>query len=122
MKKEIDSQTFNSIQMNLNKILLLNYNRRLYCITEFEMITEKKEIIKPKTWFRNSSVEIVTITYMTKLTIQTIHSQGKFLGVLTDSAAEDFIDSYNLYKLREDWQNIYEQIKLFGGEITYGNK
>jgi len=116
MKIAIDTQTLNSLKVCLNAILMVQ--SRLYCVTELESVKEEREVIKPKTWLRKEKTETVVEYFITKLVIESVHSQGKFLGTLTDGAAKDFIRTYSIYRLRQNWLDIKNQIDLFGFTIV----
>lgn len=90
---------------------------QLYVVTKFESIEEEEEIHTKGTWFRNPKTEKVKTIYATHITMETMHPTGKFLGTLTDVACERFIILYDLYKLRNTWLHMVEQIKQMGFEL-----
>jgi hypothetical protein len=116
MKIKTNQQTLLMLKSNLNKILLKDSH--IYVITEIESIEEEEEIVKKANFFRNGSTKKVVNTYITKLVIQSVHNTGKFVGVLTDESCESFIYFYDLYKLRQNWLNMKEQIELYGFHVV----
>jgi len=116
MKIKTYPQALLMLKSNLNKILLKDSH--IYVITEIESIEEEEEIVKKANFFRKGSTKKVVNTYITKLVIESTHNTGKFVGVLTDESCESFIHWYDLYKLRQNWLNLKEQIELFGFHIV----
>lgn len=116
MKIKVDTQTLNALKVNVDNMIMMN--NHLYCITELESVKEEREIVKPKTWFCDEEVKKVTEYFVTKIVIESVHSEGKFLGTLTDEACENIICFYNIYKLRQNWLDIKNQIDLFGYTIV----
>jgi hypothetical protein len=91
---------------------------QLYVVIKLESVEEEVEIVTKKTWYRDEKITKVKKLYITHLVMETVHPTGKFLGVLTDEACERFIILYDLYKLRNSWLYMVEQIRLMGFELT----
>jgi len=121
MKIKVTAQTLNMFKMNLRNILLLNdkdNGAQLYVITELESCEEVDEIVTKATLFRNAKTEKVSNCYITHIVMQTVHPKGKYLGTLTDEACENMIYWGDLYKWRQNWLFMKEQINHMGLELS----
>lgn len=124
MKIKVTPQTLTMLNTNLHKILMIrdeNNVAQLYVVVEVESIEEDVETINISGGFfskRKTETVKVSNIYITRIVMETMHPTGKFLGTLTDEACERFITWYNLYKLRENWLYMVEQIKIMGFELV----
>lgn len=124
MKIKVSPQTLSMFKENLHKILLMNESTtgaQLYVVSELESIVESEDIQTSAGGFfrkREVKTEKVSNIYITHIVMETVHPTGRFLGTLTDEACERFIILYDLYKLRQQWLYMVEEIKLMGFDLT----
>jgi len=104
------------IILSLEKVKgkMLMKEKDLFCIQNFETITETEEKSIKKF---SSETEKIKITYVTLLVIRVYHQTGKFVGTYTDKAAEEFISHYDLFKLRQNWKDFLEQLNAFDLDV-----
>jgi hypothetical protein len=125
MKIKVTPQTLTMLNTNLHKILMIrddNNVAQLYVVVEVESIEEEdvEEINISGGFFSKHKTKIVKVsnTYITHIAIETMHPTGKFLGVISDEACERFITWYDIYRLRENWLYMVEQIRHMGFDLT----
>lgn len=116
MKEEINQETLNDLKHFKNDMLLLN--NRLYCISDFKYVTEKK-VIKGNFLRKEKTVEVI---YLTSLTVQTYSDKYKCVCSLVDHDAWRFVYFYSISGLRECWLDLKIQIEGFGAKVTMTEK
>jgi hypothetical protein len=121
MKIKITPQTLNMLKANLRKTLMIRDNdntAQLYVVAEFDTIEEETQVVTKGTWFRDEKITKVNNIYLTHVVMETMHPTGKFLGTLSDEACERFVTWNDLYRLRNQWLHMVEQINHMGFELT----
>lgn len=117
MRIEIEASKRVEIDNNLNMCLLRN--DILYAIKSVEY---EEAVIPHKTWLFGKYV--TKKIFITSMRIITWHSQGKFIGVVTEQGVEDIFDNYtyNFYRMREKWLSMKAQIEAFGFDLVEREK
>jgi len=117
MRIEIEPSKRVEINANMNMFLLRN--DILYAIkhVEYQEVT-----IPHKTWLWGE-YETKKI-FVTSMKVESWHTQGQFMGVLTESGIEDILDNYtyNFYRMRKNWLNMKAQIEAFGFDLVEKEK
>ena len=113
MKIKIDQQFELKLNQSKGKIVMSSQGK-LFLLSDFTIIEE--DLTVTKGLFKKTS-EVIRQKYLTKIDINSYHSTGKFLGVLTDEAASIFIYSYDFYKMRENWNVFKDVLKAFGLQV-----
>ena len=112
MKMEISIGTKDALGALKNKLLLLHGH--LYAISDFKI---EEEIIPGKKTLLGNQKPDKKQLYLTDAKILSYNDQGRFMGALTEDATKKFIRFYNLYALRDDWENFQRQLEGFGMEL-----
>ena len=112
MKKQITIATKDTLGVLKNKLLLLHGH--LYAISDFTVVEET--IPGGKTLFGNQKPD-KKVLYLTNAKIYSYNDNGRFMGTLSDDSVINMLTFFNLYALRDDWENFQKQIEAFGFEI-----
>jgi len=114
MKYKISRETEVMLQTLKGKMLMASSsnNTGIYCITDYKITEERK--VKERL-FRED--ETVTVKYLTGITMNAFHHEGKFLAVLTEDCVERYLTFFNLYYFRQAWVDFQEELRAFGFKI-----
>lgn len=93
---------------------MLMRNNVLYKIEDFT-VEEVKEDGGTTIFGRKRPLKVKLI--LTNITIRAYHGDGKFLGYVSESDCSYILSVFNLYALRNVWENFNEQLKAFGLEV-----
>ena len=115
MKKLLTPELKTELEVLKRKLLFVSRINAIFVIHDYkiETLTETKT-----TGFFKKKKEEIKTEYITSLELWTYNSKGKFLGVMNENATEDFIGWYNLYSLRQNFENLKEELAAFGYEIV----
>jgi len=116
MKLRVSDTDILMFEKNKNALLLSKQTCRIFAIVDFT-IEDGEEVIVKKKWFsKKSESTTVKQKYLTKLDIQSWHSTGKFVGILTDEASAEFAYK-DIYQMRRNWLEFKEMLKGFGMDV-----
>ena len=115
--KETDVLMLNQLKGKMLLKVDTAHSHRLYTIMRYktEEITETV-MEKPSIWKKAVPVQ-KTQLYLTGADVNAWHSQGKFLGTLSDESAE-WLLRRDLYDLRQNWIDFCDQLKAFGLKVV----
>lgn len=113
MKINVSTQDELMIKQVLKKMLMKS-DGRLFIIDEVSF--EDLDVTKTTGFLKKTSTTIKK-RFITGAKIYSYHTEGKFLGTLTDDSAEQFLRYYNFYELRKQYEDFKEMLKAFGFEI-----
>lgn len=96
--------------------LLMNSSGKIFRLVDFKVIEEDLTV---KTGFFKKDIKVIRQKYLVEYIVQSYHTQGKFVGILTDEATNVFLYTQNLYKMRQNWVDHLEMLKAYGMQVTY---
>jgi hypothetical protein len=112
MKIEVSDGEVIMISQNKN-VLMMNNHHNIY---RYKEVKFKEEEVIVKKLFRKPVTK--KVKYLVDIKIMAYHTTGKFLGYIDDEYAEELIKYSNLYKFRQNFINLKDQLKAFGCEIV----
>jgi hypothetical protein len=117
MKIKVDEQDILMLEKNLHAYLFSKSSCRLFVIADYKIEDGEEVIVKKAWWSKKSESTTVKQKFLTAISVQSYHSLGEFVGVLTDEAANQFIHN-DLYQLRKNWLELKKMLLCFGLDVV----
>jgi predicted YcjX-like family ATPase len=118
MKIKITESDVLTLSNLKGKILLTSDTHRMYTIMRFKVEEASETIVhKHGFWKKTTTTTVEKQLYLTAADVNAWHSQGKFLGTLSDESAE-WLLRRDLYDLRQNWIDFCDQLKAFGLQVV----
>jgi hypothetical protein len=94
---------------------MLMANAKLFLITDVKFEDIEETITEGL--FKKTTKTIVS-RYITSVKIYSYHTEGKFLGTMTDEITGMFLSMYNFYQLRKNWVEFKEMLQAFRIDVS----
>jgi len=116
MKIKVTDSDILMFTQNKNALLLSKQTCRIFAIGDFT-IEDGEEVIVKKKWFsKKSESTTVKQKFLTDLKIESWHTTGKFVGILTEEASVEFAHK-DIYQMRRNWLDFKEMLLGFGMDV-----
>jgi len=116
MKIKVSDSDILMFTQNKNALLLSKQTCRIFAIADFT-IEDGEEVIVKKKWFsKKSESTTVKQKFLTDLKIESWHTTGKFVGILTEEASVEFAYK-DIYQMRRNWLDFKEMLLGFGMDV-----
>jgi hypothetical protein len=116
--KEVDVLMLKTLQGKMLLKIDTAHSHRLYVIMNFKISEESETVVHKKGFWKKTTTETIEKQlYLTAADVNAWHSQGKFLGTLSDESAE-WLLRRDLYDLRQNWIDFCDQLKAFGLKVV----
>jgi hypothetical protein len=113
MKLKVSQSDETMIKECSGKMLMAN--AKLFLITDVKFEDIEETITEGL--FKKTTKTIVS-RYITSVKIYSYHTEGKFLGTMTDEITGMFLSMYNFYQLRKNWVEFKEMLQAFRIDVS----
>ncbi len=117
MKIKVSDSDILMLEKSKNAYLLSKLSNRIFVIVGYTIVEGEEVIVKKAWWSKKSESTTVKQKFLTAVDIESYHSVGEFVGILTEDAASEFIHS-DLYQLRKNWLDFKKMLLCFGLDVV----